>query len=204
MQIQKIKPMKIFLFLVSFVIISIGIISCSSNSTIGGQINNNADIVAIDNPQVFITLNYKGKTITNYGLKSPNNDSIINNILKFYTYAKVEVGNDGNGNVKYRIFINTSKSVYPNVTNQLDLIAGGDIISNNPVGTYSISSSMFKDYTLLVPTQFGMYDGGPGEINITSIDQNFISGTFSFNENVDTDGVSKFPANGSFRLYRIY
>ena len=32
----------------------------------------------------------------------------------------------------------------------------------------------------------------------------YISGTFSFNENFDTDDVSTFPATGSFRLYRVY
>lgn len=190
----------LFTFLFEVLIIS----GCSSNNSAGGQVNPNTDIVVINNPQVFITLNYKGRTITTNGLFSSNNDTTINNILKIYSYAKVDVGNDGNGNIKYNIIINVMKSVYPNVTQQFDLIAGGDIISNNPIGSYSVSSDMFKDYTLLIPTQFGMYDGGPGEINITSIDQNYISGTFSFNENIDTDGVSTFPANGSFRLYRLY
>ncbi len=133
------------------------------------------------------------------------NDTVLNNVLKVYSTATVNVGNDGSGNIRYSITLDVMKSVYPNVTQQFDLIAYGDRISNNPLGTYSVEYSMFKDYTLLIPTTFEMSNGGSlSQINITSIDQKYISGTFIFDKNIDVDGVSVFPATGSFRLNRMY
>jgi hypothetical protein len=173
----------------------------TSGSSVGGGSNNDT---YIKDTSTFITLNYKGRTLNFNGVKSVNNDSLLNQIYNLYLWGKVEVGNNGNGSIEYQITINAMKGNFPGVIQQLDLIAGGRIVSSNPLGSYKISSDMFKDYTLLIPTSFGMTDGGPGEIKISSIDGKYITGSFQFNKNIDADGVSTFPATGSFKVNRLY
>jgi len=173
----------------------------TSGSSVGGGSTNDT---YIKDTSTFITLNYKGRTLNFNGVKSVNNDSLLNQIYNLYLWGKVEVGNNGNGGIEYQITINAMKGNFPGVIQQLDLIAGGGIVSSNPLGSYKISSEMFKDYTLLIPTSFGMTDGGPGEIKISSIDGKYIIGSFQFNKNIDTDGVSTFTATGSFKVNRLY
>jgi hypothetical protein len=178
----------------------------SSNTGSGANLPNNN----IYDPNYFFTVTFKGKTLTCYELRDRYHPS--------YGQFKcgLTVGPDGNGNTMYGFNFSMfhmifDTSYYSGQLPPMRILSGSASRKNSYLGIYNESATVqgpnlgFDDFTELIPRSYFTdirhpYPDGCS-YNITSISDSVVTGTFNF-VMLDIDGVTSFPASGSFRFKR--
>jgi hypothetical protein len=188
-------------------LISLGISSCSSNNTAGGQVNPNANSYSVD-PNVYFRITFNGQTKTTFGLNSNGNTSaLLNTYCGAYvssvgsTYSDILFSVKGGAINDLLRQAGTTQNL-----SQIDVIDIHFSRDGTPIGAYNNldGGEFFNDISGSVETSYflaySLNNTYGNSITVTSIDQNYITGTLSFQLQ---DGSNLIPATGSFRLHKL-
>jgi hypothetical protein len=199
-----IKNINLLLIITSSILLSI---SCKkSNNT-----SQNSTIISYSNgvrfdTNIYISITFRGQTLTTHGFLPLGYDTPP------YSSSEISQSNDGQGNVIYKLnlveFANATKlflgsSFYEYNLKHVNIDASlyaSKVGSVEPKGKYIISSGSFSDLRESIQKYYNVEKNGI--INVATIDNKFITGTFTCTL-IDIDGVTKIPASGSFRLPNV-
>jgi hypothetical protein len=177
------------------VITALLISGCSGSSSNPSTANNNG--VSID-PNVFFKITFNGRTITTNGLISTD----INTAIIYNGFSRVSVTSTGTNESFLSLFVQGSilNTYLNNVPNKVD--AQITIKKNGTsLGTYDIPNDNRLGAIYDLSTNRTTYlINNDGSVTITSIDQKYVTGTFSL---LLEDGSNLIPATGSFRLHKL-
>jgi len=192
--------------LITFLIGTITISSCSSGTSAGGQVNPTALSYSVDQ-SVYFTITFNGQTSTTYGLKKTYNGlttpeksfcgASITSIGTTNSWISFLVLGSGINNYLQQFGITQN---LPQIDNVSSFIRDGTAIGtyysgNDGIIVLSTSSSTFYPYATPDTSP-----SGNSTITVTSIDQNYVTGNVSLKL---IDGNNIIPAIGSFRLHNL-
>ena len=175
--------------------------SCGSGTSAGGQVNPNG--YSLD-PNTYFNVTFNNVNLFSNGL-------LINGSrdIDISPHGWVTTNTDINGITTSTLLLIASgtsfnqirSQLYPNLPYQTCNATISISKQGNAIGLYSINpSGSISDISINVGNKEYRLNSTGVSFNITSIDAEFINGSFTCNL---IDGTSIIPASGSFKLYKL-